>query len=271
MAGSRVEVDQTRPSSARVYDYLLGGKDNYAVDRAVGDRFKYGLPGSVAMAHANRRAVVRGVHAMAAEAGIRQFVDLGSGLPTADNVHQVVQRHAPGSRVLYVDNDPIVLAHGRALLAENADTEVVAGDVRRSEAVREHPDTVRLIDFDRPVGVVLAGVLHHLDDHEDPAGVVAYWRDQVPAGSHFLISHFRIGDHREGREAEQQLQSAFGRGRWRTGEEIAALFAGLDLLPPGIVPASQWRPDDDPADCPRIGADTGVWEQLIVTGLAAKR
>ncbi len=262
-------IDQTKPSIARVYDYLLGGKDNYAVDRAIGDQFKYDLPGSVAIAHSNRRALVRGVRAMA-DTGIRQFIDIGSGLPTADNVHQVAQRQAPGSRVLYVDNDPIVLAHGRALLAENEHTEVIRGDIRDPEAIRAHAETARLIDFDQPVGLILSAILHHLNDDELPGGVVAFWRDRVPSGSHVFISHFRSGHNQETREAEERLQSSFGRGRWRTDEEITGLFDGLRLLEPGLVPAHRWRPDQGAALPPRIGADTGVWEELIAVGLALK-
>ncbi len=265
----RCQVDQTRPSIARVYDYLLGGKDNYAVDRVIGDRFRFELPGSVAIAHTNRRALGRAVRDIASQTAVRQFIDIGSGLPTADNVHQIAQRHAPGSRVVYVDNDPIVLAHGRALLAENDDTEVVRGDAREPEAIRHHPDVRRLIDFDEPVAVVLSGILHHLNDDERPGEVVAYWRGQVPSGSRFFISHFRSGDDRHARDAERLLQASFGRGRWRTDEEIRELFHGLDLLDPGVVAASAWRADQD-GELPRVGHDTEVWEQLIVAGLAAK-
>ncbi len=269
MADERAGINQTKPSIARVYDYLLGGKDNYAVDRAIGDRFKYDLPGSVVIATSNRQALVRGVRAIASQTGIRQFIDLGSGLPAADNVHQVAQRHAPGTRVLYVDNDPIVLAHGRALLEENDDTQVIQGDIRDPEAIRHHKDTLRLIDFGRPVAVILSGVLHHLGDDEDPGGIVAYWRDQVPSGSHFFISHFLSGHNRETREAEGLFRSAFGRGRWRSEAEIRELFTGLDLLAPGIVPASRWRPEEN-GELRRVGAEPTVWERLIVVGLASK-
>ncbi|PWI40956.1 SAM-dependent methyltransferase [Streptomyces sp. ICBB 8177] len=270
MADEHSEVDQTRPSIARVYDYLLGGKDNYAVDRVIGDRFKYDLPGSVAIAHANRQALVRGVRTIALETGVRQFIDMGSGLPTADNVHQVAQRHAPGSRVVYVDSDPIVLAHGRALLVQNDDTRVIRGDIRDYEAIRHNPETTKLIDFDQPVAVVLSAVLHHLNDDENPNEVVAYWREQVVPGSYVFISHFRSGHNEETAEAERLLQETFGRGRWRTDEEIRDLFDGFELLPPGVVQASHWRPDEE-ADIPRIGQEASVWEQLIAAGLAVKR
>ncbi|MFJ3715195.1 SAM-dependent methyltransferase [Streptomyces sp. NPDC090057] len=264
-------IDRTRPSIARVYDYLLGGTDNYAVDREIGDVFKRDLPGSVAIAFANRAALVRAVAEIVTTTDVRQFIDLGSGLPTADNVHQIAQRHAPESRVVYVDIDPQVLVHGRTLLAENDRTRVVAGDVRRPQEVRAHPATLELIDFERPVAVILSAVLHHVNDEEDPAGIVRYWRDQVPPGSYFFLSHFRSGDNPETAEAEGILHQTFGRGRWRTDEEIASLLDGLEILDPGIVPAPLWRPDD--ADGPRHGGggqEITVWERLIAAGLARK-
>lgn len=177
---AEIEESQRKPSIARVYDYLLDGKDNYAVDRQIGDHFKVNLPGSVAIAHTNRQALVRAVREIA-ESGIRQFIDLGSGLPTADNVHQVAQRHQPGSAVIYVDSDPIVLSHGRALLAENSTTSVIQADVRRPEDIRRHPETQRLIDFRQPVGIILSAILHHLNDDEDPIGWCATGRTRYPA------------------------------------------------------------------------------------------
>ncbi|KUN29969.1 SAM-dependent methyltransferase [Streptomyces antibioticus] len=262
-------IDPSKPSIARVYDYLLGGKDNYAVDREIGDVFKRDLPGSVAIAFANRAALTRAVREIARTTGIRQFVDLGSGLPTADNVHQVAQRHAPESRVVYVDTDPQVLVHGRALLEDNDQTRVVAVDVRNPEAIRTHPDTVQMIDFERPVAVIFSAILHHVNDDEDPAGIVRYWRDHVVSGSYFFISHFRSGNNPETAEAEAVLQQTFGRGRWRTDAEIAALLDGLEILDPGIVAASLWHPDDDAMD---IGQrrELTVWEHLIAAGLARK-
>ncbi|MCZ1012143.1 SAM-dependent methyltransferase [Streptomyces lydicus] len=265
------DVDQSQPSIARVYDYLLGGKDNYAVDRVVGDRFKQELPGSVAIAHANRQGLIRAVREIAL-AGIEQFIDLGSGLPTADNVHQVAQHHAPGSRVVYIDSDPIVLAHGRALLEDNEHTRVVQADVRDPRSIREHPDVIGMIDFDRPVAVIHSAVLHHINDDEDPRSIVRYWQEQVPSGSYFFISHFRSGGNPETVEAEAVLQATFGRGRWRTDEEISDLFGDLEILEPGIVPSSLWRPGLAER-LPRIEPaqhELTVWEQLIVAGLARK-
>ncbi|MFJ6117576.1 SAM-dependent methyltransferase [Streptomyces sp. NPDC092129] len=264
-------VDPTRPSIARVYDYLLGGKDNYAVDRQVGDVFKRDLPGSVAIAFANRAALTRAVREIATTTQVRQFIDLGSGLPTADNVHQVAQRHAPESRVVYVDTDPQVLVHGRALLEANDRTRVVAADVRNPEDIRSHPDTRELIDFDAPVAVMFSAILHHVNDEEDPAGIVRYWAERVPSGSYFFVSHFRSGNNPETAEAEQILQKTFGRGRWRTDEEIESLLDGLEILDPGIVPAPLWRPDTtDNAWAGSGDRELTVWERLIAAGLARK-
>ncbi|MFJ2946682.1 SAM-dependent methyltransferase [Streptomyces sp. NPDC087226] len=265
-------IDSTRPSIARVYDYLLGGKDNYAVDRAIGDVFFRDLPGSVAIAFANRAALIRAIVEIVTTTEIRQFIDLGSGLPTADNVHQVAQRHAPESRIVYVDNDPQVLVHGCALLEQNERTRVVRADVRDPETVRTHPDTRELIDFGRPVAVIFSAILHHVNDEEDPAGIVRHWRDHVPSGSHFFVSHFRSGDNPETEEAERVLQKTFGRGRWRTDAEIAALLDGLEILAPGIVPAPLWRPDTNPNPWNADGAERelSVWQHLIVAGLARK-
>ncbi|WP_377271758.1 SAM-dependent methyltransferase [Peterkaempfera sp. SMS 1(5)a] len=272
MAEHASEVDQSKPSIARVYDYLLGGKDNFAADRVIGDHFMVNLPGSVAIAHTNRAALTRAVREISLTAGVRQFIDMGSGLPTADNVHQVAQRSAPQTRVVYVDSDPIVLAHGRALLEEDERTCVVQADVRDPEAIRRHQDTRALIDFDQPVGVILSAVLHHVNDDEDPGAIVRYWRDQVAPGSHFFISHFRSGENPETVEAERTLQETFGRGRWRTTGEISALFDGLEILDPGVVTCRDWRPD--PAEgSSRFGSETRdatLWEQLIVAGLARK-
>ncbi|MCM2578955.1 SAM-dependent methyltransferase [Streptomyces meridianus] len=271
--GTASGIDQEKPSIARVYDYLLGGKDNYAVDRAIGDRFKKDLPGSIAIALGNRKVLGRAVRDLVANTGIRQFIDMGSGLPTAENVHQIVQRHTPDARVVYVDADPIVLAHGRALLQENEFTSVIKADVRDPEAIRNHPDVEALIDFEQPVAVIMSAILHHINDDEDPAGIVRFWHDRVPSGSHIFISHFRTGENPETEAAENLLQSTFGRGRWRSDDEISALFGPMEILEPGIVPTVLWKPDAEPEGVSRIAggkSELTVWEELIVAGMASK-
>ncbi|MBL1075034.1 SAM-dependent methyltransferase [Nocardia sp. 2] len=273
MSEPSAQVDQTKPSIARVYDYLLGGKDNYAADRAVGDFFINDLPGSVSIAFSNRQALIRAVGEISAM-GVTQFIDLGSGLPTADNVHQVAERYSADTRVVYVDNDPIVLAHGRALLANDKTTTFIQADLSDPEDIRQHSEVERLIDFEQPVAVVFSAILHHMNDDEKPAEVVRYWADQVPSGSLIYISHFRSGYNEETRAAEEKLQGTFGRGRWRSDEEILSLFGDLDVLSPGLVPCTLWRPAADaPDDTSRIGEESreiSVWEELIAAALARK-
>ncbi|MET7282290.1 SAM-dependent methyltransferase [Kribbella sp. NPDC005582] len=255
--------DVTKPSIARTYDYLLGGKDNFAVDRAFGDKFIHDLPGSNQIALDNRGALIRAIGELVTTAGIRQFVDLGSGLPTADNVHQVAQRFAPEAKVVYVDNDPIVLAHGRAILAENDNTAVIQADLREPKTIVENPETQRLIDFTEPVAVIFSATLHHVNDDEDPAGLVRFWHDRIVAGSHVFISHFRSENDPRSEELQHLLQGSLGRGRWRTDDEIRALFGeGFTLQPPGLVPAALWRhPDPE---------DLTDYQRLIAAALAIK-
>jgi uncharacterized protein (DUF1330 family) len=256
--------DLTKPSIARTYDYLLGGKDNFAVDRAFGDKFVKDLPGSRQIALDNRAALIRAIRELVTKSRIRQFVDLGSGLPTADNVHQVAQRHDPEAKVVYVDNDPIVLAHGRALLAENGNTTVLQADLRTPKVIYDHPDTKALIDFAEPVAVVFSATLHHVNDDEDPAGLVKFWADRVPSGSHLFISHFRSENDPRSAELQQLLQGSLGRGRWRTDEQILGLIPeGFTVLEPGLVPAVEWR-NPEPAD------DLTDWQRLIAAVLAVK-
>jgi hypothetical protein len=200
------------PSIARTYDYLLGGKDNYPVDREIGEIFIRKFPGAVQIALDNRACLVRAVTYMAGELGIGQFIDLGSGLPTADNVHQVAQRAVPGTRVVYVDNDPIVLAHGRAMLAEDEFTAVVRADIRQPEQILSDEAVRDLIDFSRPVAVVASAVLHHLLDEEDPLRVIRAMLDATPAGSCLFVSHFRTLDDPDSAALEAVMLEAFGRG-----------------------------------------------------------
>ncbi|QNE19945.1 SAM-dependent methyltransferase [Kribbella qitaiheensis] len=256
-------VDPTKPSIARTYDYLLGGKDNFAVDRALGDKFINDLPGSRAIAYDNRGALIRAVREIVTS-GVKQFIDLGSGLPTADNVHQVAQGHQPSAKVVYVDIDPVVLTHGRALLAENEHTTVIEGDLRDSEKIYQATETQELIDFDQPVAIILSAILHHVNDDEDPAGLVKFWVDRIPSGSYVFISHFRSENDARSAEMQQLLQGSLGRGRWRTDEELLALFGPeLEILPPGLVPAAEWRPVGE------LGELTD-WERLIAAALAIK-
>ena len=257
------EVDTTVPSIARTYDYLLGGKDNFAIDREIGDKFLTDMPDAVQIALDNRAILARAVRHLADEAALDQFIDLGSGLPTAENVHQVAQRVNPDARVVYVDRDPMVLAHGRALLEENANTTVVGADIRDPAQVLDHPDTRRLIDFSRPVGLIACAILHHVLDTENPGDVLATLRAAVPTGSHLFLTHFRDLGTPESDQAQAVLLKAFGRGVWRTDEEIAAFFTGWRLLDPGIVPVAHWRPEAEPEPL-------SIWQKQIAGGIGAK-
>jgi hypothetical protein len=251
------------PSIARTYDYLLGGKDHYPADREVGEIFFKRFPGAVQIALDNRGCLVRAVDFMTRDLGITQFIDLGSGLPTADNVHQVAQRANPAARVVYADNDPIVLAHGRALLAENEFTVVVKADVRQPEEVLAAGETTNLLDFGRPVGIIASAILHHIVDAEDPIGIIRAFRDAVPSGSYLFISHFRTLGDPDSAALEEVMFQAFGRGAWRTDAQIAEYFEGTELLAPGIVPCALWRPERDPGEITS-------YERLVVAGLAKK-
>jgi hypothetical protein len=243
-------MDRTKPNIARVYDYLLGGKENFAADREVAELLLRVMPDAKQAPRSNRAFLRRAVRHMAAEAGIRQFIDIGSGLPTRGNVHEIVQAVDPRARVVYVDYDPVVLAHTRALLADDF-TSVVMGDLRAPELILNDPTVRRVIDFDRPVALLLLLILHHINDEDDPASLMATLRAAVPAGSHLAISHLhnpgsrRPDDAELARIGEKIFQRSYGVGRWRDVEEIRSFFGEWDLLAPGIVPTSEWRPDPD--------------------------
>ncbi|WP_055588576.1 SAM-dependent methyltransferase [Streptacidiphilus griseoplanus] len=234
-------VDTSVPSIARVYDAMLGGKDNFAVDREVAERIRKVLPITREGAWEHREALARGVRYLASQ-GIDQFLDLGSGLPTAQNTHQVAQAACPGAHVVYVDNDPMVLAHGRALLAGDDCTEVVTADLREPEDVLSRPEVRRLIDLDRPLGLLMVGVVHHLADDEDPAGLVKRYLDATAPGSHLFLTHFRSQPPTTD-ALERVFLSMLGSGRFRTQEEIEALFGDLEMVDPGVVALPLWRPD----------------------------
>jgi SAM-dependent methyltransferase len=242
-------IDVSKPSVARVYDFMLGGKDNFAVDRNASELVLRVAPDAPESALANREFLRRMVRHLAAEVGIRQFIDIGSGLPSQGNVHEVAQEVDPGARVVYVDNDPIVLAHARALLADNNNTTVIQADIRRPDAILNSSAVRGTIDFSQPVGLLLFAILHHLSDAEDPGGVAAHLRDGLAPGSHLALSHFhnpgeeRPEVARQAASAEKTFNETLGTGRWRTYEEILAYFGELDLLEPGLVPVAEWRPD----------------------------
>lgn len=252
-----VGLDTLTPNVARMWDYYLGGKDHFAADRAAADALTEicrvaGAPTGREVAHEDRAFLTRAV-ATLSHLGVNQFVDFGAGLPTQGNVHQIAQTFNPLARTVYVDYDPMVVVHGQALLATNDTTAAVAGDLRRPLDVLTCAEVLRLIKFDQPVGVLLVAVLHLLTDEEDPAHVVAQIRDALPPGSYLVLSHV-TGDARPGLAARVAAEFA-SRGVSarlvpRTRAEISGFLDGFDLLPPGLVFPSRWRPgpyevDDD--------------------------
>ncbi|GAA0586799.1 SAM-dependent methyltransferase [Paractinoplanes ferrugineus] len=257
-------VDPTVPSVARVYDALLGGKDNFAVDRAIADKLMELTPGGADVGHFNRAVLGRAVRYLVSQ-GIDQFIDLGAGLPTVQNTHEVAQRVNPQAKVVYVDNDPMVLVHGRALLSENDNTTVITADLCAPDVVLGNDDLRALIDFDRPVALLMVAVLHHLDDAQHPAELVARYRDAVPPGSYVFITHFIDGG-AETAEIERVLLTDLGSGRFRSFDEVRGFFAGMELLEPGVVYNPLWRPD--PTDV--VPEPMSFAGKIIGGGLARK-
>jgi S-adenosyl methyltransferase len=238
--------DITRAHQARVYDYLLGGKDNYAADREAAEKAAKVYPDGAFTARANRAFLGRAVRYLAADAGIRQFLDVGTGIPTKGNVHEVAQAIAPETRVLYADYDPIVLAHARALLAshEAGVTDYVEADLRDTDTILGHAG--RVLDLGKPVAVTLVAILHAIPDADDPHAIVAKVMDAVPSGSYLVVTHMAwdILDDR----TQQGLNGINGglfqqELTYRSREQVARFFAGTDLVEPGLVRAEQWRPD----------------------------
>jgi hypothetical protein len=238
--------DTSRAHQARVYDYLLGGKDNFAADRAAVDAWLQVDPELPFTVRSNRAFLGRLVRYLTAEAGIRQFLDIGTGIPTADNTHQVAQRIAPDSRVVYVDYDPIVLAHARALLtsSESGATEYIDADVRDTEKILEQAS--QLLDFTKPVAITLLALLHAVPDADQPYDIVATLLDAVPPGSYLAISHAGSDlldpvkhDSLMG-VADRMIQNTI---TYRSREQLAPFFDGTDLVPPGAVRVEEWRPD----------------------------
>lgn len=240
--------DVSKPNVARVYDALLGGKDNFAADRQfVAEILKF-APMAPLGAIANRQFLSRVVQYLVAEAGVTQFLDLGSGLPTQGNVSEVARQFSPRVRIVHVDNDPVVYTHSKALLADARTTEFVLGDVRRPGEILADPVVEAMIDFTRPVGLLFFALLHHLEDGDQPGRIVAEFRAAVPGGSYLAISSLRLPGPElpELRavtiEGEKRHSGPLGPMRWREDSEISSWFGGWDLVSPGLVPLADWRP-----------------------------
>lgn len=244
-------VDITKPSIARVYDAVLGGKENFEVDRRATDALYAAVPDVAKMAKDNRNHLRRSINYLVADAGITQIIDLGSGLPTVGNVHEIAHDVDPSVHVVYVDNDPLVLAHGRALLSDERTTTVVTADIRDTDEIFASPEVMRYIDLDRPFAVIAAMILQHLDDAE-AAAVAAGIRAHLRPGCCTMISNFLDDDEPRAKVLEKAfLEGGLGTGRFRTWAEQLGFFEGLEMVEPGLVYANDWRPDDiTPQDSP---------------------
>jgi hypothetical protein len=241
---ARTGIDSTVPHSARIWNYWLGGKDNYAVDRAAGDEYVRVFPAIVDVARAQRAFLARSIRYLAGEAGIRQFLDVGTGLPTADNTHEVAQRVAPEARIMYVDNDPLVLAHARALLTSTPQgaTAYIHADLHEIDKIMEQAATT--LDLAKPVALILHGVLGHVADNGEARSIVRSLMDALPSGSYLDLAD---GTKDSSGEFEQAQEGYNDTGAvpyaLRTPAEIASFFDGLELVEPGVVPCPRWRPD----------------------------
>ncbi|MFJ3694960.1 SAM-dependent methyltransferase [Streptomyces sp. NPDC090052] len=248
-------VDTSRPHPARVYDWLLGGKDNYPVDQQVGEK----LPPEARANAARNRAFMHRAAAWLAGNGVDQFLDVGTGIPTAPNLHQVVQTITPTARVVYADNDPIVLRHAEALLISSPEgaTDYIHADVREPELILDRAR--ELLDFERPVALSLIALMHFLPDDQDPYGITRTLVDALPSGSCLALSHGTADQHPE---LEDETRTAYRKGaislRMRTREEVEPFFDGLDLVAPGLVTATEWYQDGPAPEKERSGFYVGV-------------
>ena len=251
-------IDTSLPHSARVWNYWLGGKDNFAVDRAVADQILAMVPEMVASARADRAFLGRVVRYLAGEAGIRQFLDVGTGIPTADNTHEVAQRIAPSSRIVYVDNDPLVLVHARALLTSHPEgrTDYLDADLREPAKIIE--GARRTLDFDRPIALTMLGILNFVPDDDDAAGLVARLVDALPPGSYLAISHPTNEINGETMEEALRLWNEGPAATMvlRSAAQVERLFGDLEMVEPGVVSCSKWHPgqgDEDAEPVPHYG------------------
>lgn len=264
-------LDSTQVSVARVYDAALGGKDNYEVDRRVLDAILEVAPRMTDLARMNRSWLERVVRYLAGMADIDQFLDIGAGLPTSYNTHEIAQGENRAARVVYVDNDPMCEAHGRALLEANEKTLFVPGDLTAPGTLLDHPTVARHLDTTRPIAVILGAVLHHIDDEQDPAGIVRRYIEALPPGSAVAITHFRDPDdgaeaHRLAQEVQRRyLEKGVGTGWFRTDEQIASFFGDLELMEPGLVELGDWWPWG-PTVCP-----PATEHRLMLGGVGYKR
>jgi hypothetical protein len=241
----RLAFDPRVPNVARIYDALMDGKDNYAADRDVARELLDAVPGAADAARDNRAFLGRALRFLAGEAGVRQFLDIGTGLPAAGNAHEVAQSYDSAARVVYADCDPMVVLHANALLTDAPDIAVINGDLRYPRDLLTSPGVRALINFDEPVAVLLAAVLHFLEDRDDPWGIAECIKERMAPGSYLVVSH-GTGDDvgpDAARRAQELYRNASAPAAARTRDEIERFFDGLVMVSPGLVPAGDWRPD----------------------------
>lgn len=243
-----VYIDTSKASIARVYDAFLNGKDNYEIDREVLRRVQQVAPEATQLGWDNREFLIRVTRFIARQTTITQYLDCGSGLPTAENTHQVAQRIQPDSRVVYVDNDPVVLAHGRALLEENDQTHFVSADIFQPEEILKNEIVRNHLDFNEPIALFQLGTIHHYDGQRSPQDIMQTYIDALPSGSYVAISHFFDPQTEEHSELARRMEDVFlhspmGTGVFRTRDEIEAMFPGLEMVAPGVVRCAEWWPD----------------------------
>jgi S-adenosyl methyltransferase len=266
---SAVDLHTDRPHPARVYDYLLGGKDNFEADRAAAEMGLKANPSGRVPPRENRAFLQRAVRYLVAEAGIRQFLDIGTGIPTPPNVHQVAQEIAPESRIVYVDNDPMVLTHARALLTSSPEgrTEYLDANLYDVESILKSPQLREVIDFDRPVGLLLIAIMHLVGDADDPYGIVQRLLSALPSGSHLALTHL-TGDFDP--VAWEGVAAIYRRTgvtlQVRPKADVQRFFDGLEMIEPGLQVLPAWRPDGTPVDEPPTDAQVSVYG-----GVAIKR
>lgn len=237
-------IDTSRPHPARMYDYFLGGQDNYEVDRQAAEQLLQLGPGVVASARGNREFLQRAVRAVA-EDGIDQFIDIGTGIPTSPNTHEIARSVTPDARVVYADNDPIVATYAGAKLTNTGKTGFILGDLREPDVLLGHPVLRELVDFGRPVALLLVAVLHFVRDEEDPAALVAALTERLPAGSRLVLSHATgdLHDDEDLRKGTEVYRRATASMNLRSRDQVLRLFEGFDVQDPGVVQVPLWRPD----------------------------
>jgi hypothetical protein len=257
------EIDTSRPHPARMYDYYLGGKDNYVVDREAAAAVLRALPEVRDIARENRAFLRRVVRYLVGEAGIRQIIDIGTGIPTVGNVHEVAQEIDPGVRVAYVDNDPIVHVHASALLTGRGRISIVLADLRDPRGILDHPKVRELIDLDEPAALLLVAIMHFITEQEGPGQIVATFRDTLAPGSYLALSHGTADFHDQAIADAGTAVYAMATAPLllRSHAQVTALFDGWDLIEPGVVQVPMWRPDANllrPRELEKIGIYGGV-------------